>query len=224
MPDNFSDLMSDMAEQRDAEKKKSGQVHHDVTAQAVDLEAGYHHINATEVMEQQRERDKVLAPLSGSTMVAGQLAGMDTTPPSGSTMSGGDTAGATYRAIADQRPEWVEGGEGAMRSFDTGATRDTDAGKPDYEGFLSPLVIERYGEYMNQHRTQSDGALRDSDNWQKGIPMDAYMKSGWRHFFDWWKIHRSTTTAELLEEALCALMFNVMGYLHEHLSEKRRDA
>ena len=29
----------------------------------------------------------------------------------------------------------------APRVFETGATRDTDAGKPDYEGFLSPLVI-----------------------------------------------------------------------------------
>ena len=108
-----------------------------------------------------------------------------------------------------------------MRNFDTGATRDTDEGKYDYEGFLSPLVLERFGEYMNKNRIQADGATRDSDNWQKGIPMDAYMKSGWRHFMDWWRIHRLPERwGDGLEEALCALMFNVMGYLHEIL--KRR--
>lgn len=111
---------------------------------------------------------------------------------------------------------------GEIRKFDTGATRDTDQGKFDFEGFLSPLVIERFGEYMTKHRKQSDGSLRDSDNWQKGIPKDAYMKSGWRHFFDWWKEHRGLGSKEGLEEALCALMFNVMGYLHEYLKLKKK--
>jgi hypothetical protein len=107
-----------------------------------------------------------------------------------------------------------------MRQFDSGATRDTDAGKPDYEGFLSPLVIERFGKYMDKHRHQADGKVRDSDNWQKGIPQDAYMKSAFRHFVDWWKEHRRINTKDGIEEALCALMFNVMGYLHEYLKEK----
>ena len=104
-----------------------------------------------------------------------------------------------------------------IRTFKTGATRDNEEGKFDYEGFLSPLVLERYAQYMDKHRKQSDGNLRASDNWQKGIPKDAYMKSGWRHFMDWWKEHRGINSREGLEEALCALMFNVMGYLHEHL-------
>jgi len=106
------------------------------------------------------------------------------------------------------------------RNFETGAYRDTDEGKFDYEGFLSPLVLERYAEYMNKHRTQSNGELRDSDNWQKGIPKLVYIKSGWRHFFDWWKAHRKYTTRDTMEDILCALMFNVMGYLHEVLKEK----
>lgn len=107
-----------------------------------------------------------------------------------------------------------------MRTFDSGATRDDDEGKPDYEGFLSPLVIARYGEYMMKHQVQADGNLRSSDNWQKGIPKDAYVKSGWRHFLDWWSVHRGLPSREGIEEALCALMFNVMGYLHVVLTEK----
>ncbi len=109
---------------------------------------------------------------------------------------------------------------GSMRLFETGATRNVDESRPDYEGFLSPLVIERFGEYMNANRLQADGNVRSSDNWQKGIPLDSYMKSGWRHFFSWWKLHRSEFTPdEDIETALCALLFNVSGYLHETLQK-----
>lgn len=105
-----------------------------------------------------------------------------------------------------------------MRTFDSGATRDGDEDKLDFEGFLSPLVLERFAEYMNRHRVQADGSLRDSDNWQKGIPMDAYMKSMWRHFMDVWMGHRYNLPKE---EALCALLFNAQGYLHELLKARR---
>src|SRR5258708_6429337 len=108
-----------------------------------------------------------------------------------------------------------------MREFDSGATRDKEEGKFDYEGFLSPLVLERFGEYMDKHRTQADGTQRASDNWQKGIPLDAYMKSGFRHFMDWWKEHDGYESRDGIEEALCATMFNAMGYLHEHHGAKR---
>ena len=108
------------------------------------------------------------------------------------------------------------------RYFESGATRDTDEGKLDYEGFLHPAVLERYAEYMHQNRVQSDGELRDGDNWQKGIPRDQYMKSAWRHFHEWWSLHRggyfepgSILGTDGEENALCALLFNVMGYLYE---------
>lgn len=106
---------------------------------------------------------------------------------------------------------------GNTRYFETGATRDTDAGKIDYEGFLSPLVLERYAIYMNQHRMQTDGKLRDSDNWQKGIPVPAYVKSLWRHFFAVWKGHRQ---GEIKEDDVCAMIFNGMGILHELLKKR----
>lgn len=111
--------------------------------------------------------------------------------------------------------------DGSMRQFDTGATRDTEEGKPDYEGFFSPLVVARFGEYMTKHRKLPDGTLRDSDNWQAGIPLNVYIKSGWRHFVAWWLEHRGHRTADGIEEALCGLLFNVHGYLHEWLKKKR---
>ena len=106
-----------------------------------------------------------------------------------------------------------------MRTFDTGATRDSDDDKLDFEGFLSPLVIRRYAEYLQKHRIQVDGNKRDSDNWQKGIPLSTYMKSMWRHFVDLWTFHRTKETFVTcdMEEALCAVIFNASGYLHELL-------
>lgn len=124
-------------------------------------------------------------------------------------------------------PQTTRTGDGplepAKRTFDTGATRDTEEGKYDYEAFLSPMVLERFAEYLHKHRKMADGSVRDGDNWQKGIPKEVYMKSAWRHFHAWWTIHRTPVDkqnpghAEALQEALCAVMFNAMGFLHEEL-------
>ncbi len=123
-----------------------------------------------------------------------------------------------------------------MRTFESGATRDNDETKVDFEGFFSPLVFKRFSEYMHKHRVQADGKLRDSDNWQNGIPISAYMKSWWRHFMDVWIQYRrnlfSNETPNLMlqaidiedlegiSEALCAALFNNMGMLHEIEKER----
>ena len=91
-----------------------------------------------------------------------------------------------------------------VRAFQTGATRDLEINKPDYEGYLSPLVLRRFGLYMARHQ-QTAAGLRASDNWQLGIPKPVYMKSGWRHFMDWWLAHRGQLSRAELEEALCGL-------------------
>ena len=111
-----------------------------------------------------------------------------------------------------------------MRQFGTGATRNSDEGKYDYEGFLSPLVIERYAQYMNKHRKQADGKLRNSDNWQNLFGehhLDVCMKSAWRHFMDLWKQHRGYVGQDTLEDSLCALLFNIQAYLFKILKDKQ---
>jgi hypothetical protein len=109
-----------------------------------------------------------------------------------------------------------------IRTFKTGATRDTDHGKPDYEAFDNPLVDEAFGAYMHRHRVQPDGALRDGDNWQKGFPRDVVIKSLCRHVLDLRKLHRGypvvdpkTGEAVTLLDALCAIRFNVNAYILE---------
>lgn len=120
----------------------------------------------------------------------------------------------------------------AMRQFATGATRNVDTEREDPEGFFAPSVLKAYIAYMHKNRFQKDGKLRDSDNWQLGIPQRAYMKSFWRHFFDLWTMHRkngnhanpaeknlpSYQDPKIIEDC-CALMFNAMGYLSEELKK-----
>lgn len=119
----------------------------------------------------------------------------------------------------------------AVREFGTGATRDLDANKLDFEGFLSPLVLERYAEHMHKARRMPDGTMRESDNWQLGIPVGVYIKSLWRHFFGVWKLWRGLPVTEVvrgetivkdLETELCAVIFNASGMLHETLKAKKQ--
>lgn len=120
--------------------------------------------------------------------------------------------------------------EAVKRTFSTGATRDVADNKLDYEGFLSPAVLQRFAEYMHKNRFMKDGSVRDSDNWQKGIPLDAYMKSMFRHFMEVWCLHRGVEVVRPeedddwtpdLEDSLAGLLFNVQGMLHEVLKQRR---
>jgi hypothetical protein len=74
---------------------------------------------------------------------------------------------------------------------------------------------------MNDHRKQSDGSIRDSDNWQKGFPRNSYRQSLLRHVFDWWLVSRGHEPkygeSDSEGEILCAILFNVQGLLHEKL-------
>ena len=106
--------------------------------------------------------------------------------------------------------------DGILTTFETGATRGTSEGKIDLEGAFSVLAFERYGEYMLEHQTQSDGKPRASDNWQKGFPKSSLMKSLIRHIIQLWKMHRGwkKATQKELEDTLCAIIFNAQNFLH----------
>ncbi|MCI0440742.1 MAG: hypothetical protein L0177_16675 [Chloroflexi bacterium] len=111
-----------------------------------------------------------------------------------------------------------------MRTFPSGATRNTEV-DADYHGFLSPLALHAYGEYMHRHRLQADGTMRDSDNWQKGIPNDAFVRSLVRHVHDVQLIHdgyeerarHDGRDDNALLSHLSAALFNVQGLLHNYM-------
>ena len=119
--------------------------------------------------------------------------------------------------------EFLNSQSEVLRTFSSGATRSPLGDKLQYEGYLNPLVLKRFAQYMKKHQTQSDGTQRAADNWQSGIPQASLMDSGYRHFMDWWLHHRgySEEATEDLEETLCALMFNTMAYLKSVLDEER---
>lgn len=124
-------------------------------------------------------------------------------------------------SISSERQKHIE----AVRIFETGATRSNDALRDDPEGYLSPIVIDRFNQYMTRHRVQPDGRVRASDNWQLGMPLDTFVKGLWRHFLHLWTRHRGfpvrdSHAAEDIEEDLCAILFNAQGYLHELLKAK----
>lgn len=114
-----------------------------------------------------------------------------------------------------------------MRTFDTGATRDSGEGKLNYKGFLSPAVLRAFAEYMQEHRKQADGSLRAADNWKRGMPLDVYRESLTRHFMTLWLIwDGETPEAERVggelripteRDALMGVLFNAMGLTFELL-------
>ncbi len=115
------------------------------------------------------------------------------------------------------------------RLFETGATRDVDSSKLDYEGFISPAVLRRYAEYMHECRLRNippGETIRASDNWQKGIPREAYMKSLIRHTIEVWEQWDGETSGgdKVSQTTLCAILFNVQGLLFEMLKEDERNS
>jgi hypothetical protein len=110
----------------------------------------------------------------------------------------------------------------AIRVFNGGATRDSDVDKLEYRRALSPKVLNLYMDYLSRHRIQSDGELRDWDNWKGGIPQEAYMSSLLRHMFELWTDmeNGSKLSKEERRDLACAIMFNSMGFLFEDLREE----
>lgn len=103
----------------------------------------------------------------------------------------------------------------SMRTFETGATRDTEQDKLDWEGFLSPIALWHFAAYMHKHRHQADGTLRDSDNWQLGFTRKSYVKSLIRHVWDFWMEWDQDKDEAIMTELLAAILFNCQGLLYE---------
>jgi len=120
-----------------------------------------------------------------------------------------------------------------LEVLSTGASRSQGEGKLQYAGYESPLVTNAFAQYMRAHQYQKDGKIRAADNWQQGIPLNRYLDSLVRHVMDlqlahagFWKLtalyqeNPEFSEADLITETLCAIRFNVSGYLFEVLLEK----
>lgn len=113
------------------------------------------------------------------------------------------------------------------RVFKTGANRNSDEGKLDYEAFNHPLVDWYYAQYMHSHRKLEDGTLRDGDNWQKGFPPDVIQKSLARHYKDYHLVTHGIKVIEGgkehdIKDILCGIIFNCKAHLLELLKDTKR--
>lgn len=90
---------------------------------------------------------------------------------------------------------------GQRQSFDTGAVRDTQEGKPRYDLIPATALHRLAIHYAN-------GAKKYGDrNWEKGIPASRCIASALRHLYAW--IRGQTD-----EDHLAAVLFNIMAIIH----------
>jgi len=113
-----------------------------------------------------------------------------------------------------------------LRNFDTGAIRDNDDSKINYQGALSPLVLEAYGAYIQKHSLLPDGTRRNNKNWQNLFGTheehrQVCIESAWRHFIDLLMEHDGYDSRDGLDEAIGGLMFNIQAYWFSVLKERR---
>lgn len=101
----------------------------------------------------------------------------------------------------------------AIVTSESGVVRSNDADKLDYEGFVSPLVLEAFAKYMHVNRIQPDGKLRASDNWQGGLEYERWVKSSYRHYIDFLKVHDGVPVEEGELAAASGVLFNIMGWM-----------
>lgn len=116
--------------------------------------------------------------------------------------------------------------ENLIRTFGTGATRDVAEGKLSYVKALSPIVLQRYVQYLDSHRKQPDGSMRDFDNWKKGIPEEIYLDGLGRHFMATWLLAQGFSAEDnhgpvTLEDSLAAIIFGASGWLYELLKKEK---
>lgn len=98
------------------------------------------------------------------------------------------------------------------REFASGAKRDTNEGKVDFRAILSPAALQMFGDYMVRHNTMREGEKRSQDNWKKGMPLDSFIESFFRHTHE---LHAALERDDQweIEEAMCGCFFNLQGMM-----------
>lgn len=91
--------------------------------------------------------------------------------------------------------------KGEKQTFDTGAQRDTQKGKPRLD-LISPIMLDRLGTLL------AKGAEHYGErNWEKGMPLSRVLASAMRHLND-------TLDGLEDEDHPIQCIFNLMAYVH----------
>lgn len=101
-----------------------------------------------------------------------------------------------------------------ITTYETGAIRET-VGKVDLVEGVSWLAMNRFATYMTGLQTKYGRG-----NWKKGIPIEDYERSLARHLTKYLAHKYDGVDLEPGWDHLSAIMFNVMGILHEEEKAK----
>jgi hypothetical protein len=106
-----------------------------------------------------------------------------------------------------------------IRSFSTGAIRDSEEGKEDYIETISWSAFKRFAKYMTgKKKKYGEG------NFKKGMPIDAYERSLMRHIQKYLENKYEDGNSEKEEDHLAAAWFNIQGIMHEEERAKKDSA
>lgn len=95
---------------------------------------------------------------------------------------------------------------GDKAEFETGAVRDTAAGKGRFD-LITPIGLRRIAQHYE------NGATKYSDrNWERGIPLMRYLDSAERHLNDYKEC--LLTGESPAEDHLAAVAWNILGFIH----------
>jgi len=103
----------------------------------------------------------------------------------------------------------------SITTFETGAIRDTQDGKPDFVETISFSAHHRYAMYMTGKK-----AKYGAGNFKKGIPSESYEKSLLRHIDKYFRNKYENGNDEPDEDHLAAIRFNVDGLMHNEEQAK----
>lgn len=106
---------------------------------------------------------------------------------------------------------------GKVRSFTSGAIRDSEESKEDYTETISWTAFKRYAQYMTSKKKQYGGG-----NFKKGIPIDSYERSLIRHLQKYMENKYEEGVVETDTDHLSAIVFNVFGIMHEQERERKK--
>jgi hypothetical protein len=96
-----------------------------------------------------------------------------------------------------------------ITQFKTGAIRDSQEGKTDYNETISWTALNRYARYMTGKK-----AKYGAGNFKKGIETWSYVQSMLRHVDKWMRNTYEEGNDEKDEDHLSAIVFNVFGIMH----------
>ena len=97
-----------------------------------------------------------------------------------------------------------------IRTFKSGAVRDSENDKEDYVETLAWRSLKRYAKYMTSKKSKYGRG-----NFKKGIDIESYERSLVRHLQKYFENKYEQGQVEKNEDHLSGMVFNIFGIMYE---------